>query len=115
MIGQPPYRGRRFVEELLKRLPGFGVERARDVWMIGLVAPMSLLGLAYGDNSADTLFDLGSRATVATGSTASVACVAGGSGVATMHSEVVLAVWLLRRVRVLNETQVGTPIVGVGR
>lgn len=79
-------------------------DRSNSVWPV-----------AVAHNAADTLFDLGSRATVATGSTASLAYVAGESGLATMGSVILLAVWLLRRARVWNDVEVGHSTVGAAR
>ncbi len=70
-------------------------DRSAGVWPVALA-----------HNAANTLFDLGSRATVATGSTASLAYVAGESGLATMGSVILLAAWLLRHARVWSKTEV---------
>jgi membrane protease YdiL (CAAX protease family) len=61
-------------------------DRSTGVWPV-----------AFAHNAANTAFDLGAQATVATGSAASLAYVAGESGLATMGAVVLVAGALLRR------------------
>jgi membrane protease YdiL (CAAX protease family) len=71
--------------------------------------------VAVAHNTANTLFDIGSRATVPTGSAASLAYVAGESGLATLGAVSLLALWLLRRAAVWQTSKARTELLEVGR